>query len=225
MMPDKNPLWKIEVVTQNLSYLFAGLEMTLLLAVVSMILGILLGLVIAAARLSRFFIIRTAAGLYVDVWRSTPFLAQILWVFFALPILTGFRISAFAAGIITLSCHASAYLAEVFRAGILSISSGQRDAALALGMTRAQAARRIILPQAVTRMLPAIGSQSINLVKESALVSVINLQELMWYAQTLAGFTMRSIEILTAVALIYAALTYPQALLVNYLHRRFVVQS
>ena len=75
----------------NFSYLFAGLEMTLLLAVVSMILGILLGLVIAAARLSRFSIIRTAAGLYVDVWRSTPFLAQILWVFFALPILTGFQ--------------------------------------------------------------------------------------------------------------------------------------
>ena len=146
-------------------------------------------------------------------------------MFFALPIVTGFRISAFAAGIICLSCHASAYLAEVFRAGILSISGGQRHAALALGMTRFQAAYRIVLPQAVTRMLPAIGSQSINLVKESALVSVINLQELMWYAQSLAGFTMRSIEILTAAAIIYAALTYPQALLVNYLHRRFVVQS
>ena len=222
---DKNPLWKIEVVTQNLSYLLAGLEMTLLLAIVSMILGLLLGLLIAAARLSRFFIVRALAGFYVDVWRSTPFLAQILWVFFALPILTGFRISAFAAGIIALSCHASAYLAEVFRAGILSISSGQRHGAPALGMTRVQAARRVILPQAVTRMLPAIGSQSINLVKESALVSVINLQELMWHAQTLAGFTMRSTEILTAVAIIYAALTYPQALLVNYLHRRFVVQS
>jgi len=225
MMPDKIPIWKVEVVTQNLSYLLAGLEMTLVLAILSMLLGVLLGLLIAAARMSRFLIVRALAGFYVDIWRSTPFLAQILWVFFALPIVTGFRISAFAAGIICLSCHASAYLAEVFRAGILSIAGGQRHAALALGMTRMQAARRIILPQAVTRMLPAIGSQSINLVKESALVSVINLQELMWHAQTLAGFTMRSIEVLTAAALIYAALTYPQALLVNYLHRRFVVNS
>jgi His/Glu/Gln/Arg/opine family amino acid ABC transporter permease subunit len=221
-MQDQSALWKIEVVTKNLPYLLAGLEMTILLAVLSMLLGLVLGLVAAAGRLSRFGLLRGLAGLYIDIWRSTPFLAQILWVFYALPILTGYSLTAFAAGIITLSCHASAYLAEIFRAGILSIPGGQRHGALALGMTRSQSMRRIVLPQAVTRMLPAIGSQSINLVKESALVSIINLQELMWYAQSLAGFTMRSIEILSAVALIYAALTYPQALLVNYLHRKYV---
>ncbi len=176
-MQDQSALWKIEVVTKNLPYLLAGLEMTTLLAVLSMLLGLVLGLVVAAGRLSRFAPLRGLAGLYTDIWRSTPFLAQILWVFYALPILTGYSLTA---------------------------------------MTRSQSMRRIVLPQAVTRMLPAIGSQSINLVKESALVSIINLQELMWYAQSLAGFTMRSIEILSAVALIYAALTYPQALLVNY---------
>jgi polar amino acid transport system permease protein len=214
-------LWNFGIVTQNIAYLLAGLQMTILLTVVSLLLGILIGLLIALARMSRFAVLRVLAGFYIDVWRSTPFLAQILWVFFAFPILTGITMSAFAAGVVALSCHASAYLGEVFRAGILSVPSGQRHAALALGMTPMQAARRIVLPQALTRMLPAIGNQSINLVKESALVSVINLQELMWYAQSLAGFTMRSVEILSFVALIYAVLTLPQAILVNYLHRRF----
>jgi His/Glu/Gln/Arg/opine family amino acid ABC transporter permease subunit len=216
-------LWNFGVVTQNIAYLLTGLRMTILLTVVSLLLGVLIGLLIAVARMSRFTILRVLGGFYVDVWRSTPFLAQILWVFFAFPILTGISMTAFTAGVVTLSCHASAYLAEVFRAGVQSIPGGQRHAALALGMTRLQAARRIVLPQAITRMLPAIGNQAINLVKESALVSVINLQELMWYAQSLAGFTMRSVEILSAVALIYAALTLPQAFLVNYLHRRYAV--
>jgi polar amino acid transport system permease protein len=223
MTPGTAALWNVSVVTQNIGYLLAGLEMTILLTVVSLVLGVLIGLLISVARMSRFTVLRILGGFYVDVWRSTPFLAQILWVFFAFPILTGISMSAFTAGVVTLSCHASAYLAEVFRAGIQSIPGGQRHAALALGMTRMQAARRIVLPQALTRMLPAIGNQAINLVKESALVSVINLQELMWYAQSLAGFTMRSVEILSAVALIYAALTLPQAMLVNYLHRRYAV--
>jgi len=215
-----NFTWDIGVVTHNIGYLLTGVWMTIFLSVISLVLGLVLGLIVALLRLSRWRLLRWTAGLYIDIWRSTPFLAQILWVFFALPILTGFALSAFTAGIITLSCHASSYLAEVYRAGILGIPSGQRQAALALGMTRAQAVRRVVLPQAVMQMLPAIGSQSINIFKESALVSIINLQELMWYAESLAGFTMRSVEILSATALIYAALTYPQALAVNYLHRQ-----
>ncbi|MEJ0015866.1 MAG: amino acid ABC transporter permease [Acetobacteraceae bacterium] len=210
--------WDLGVVTNNIGYLLAGLRMTIVLSLVSLALGLAVGLVIALLRLSRWRALRWSAGLYIDIWRSTPFLAQILWIFYALPILTGHALTAFAAGVITLSCHASAYLAEVYRAGILGIAPGQRQAALALGMTNAQAARRIVLPQALKQMLPAIGS--INLFKESALVSIINLQELMWYAESLSGFTMRSVEILSATALIYAALTYPQALAVNYLHRR-----
>jgi polar amino acid transport system permease protein len=213
-------VWNLGVVTNNIGYLLAGLRLTIVLSLVSLALGLAVGLVIALLRLSRWRVLRWTAGLYIDVWRSTPFLAQILWVFYALPILTGHSLTAFTAGVLTLSCHASAYLAEVYRAGILGIAPGQRQAALALGMTNAQAAWRIVLPQAVMQMLPAIGSQSINLCKESALVSIINLQELMWHAESLAGFTMRSVEILSATALIYALLTYPQALAVNYLHRR-----
>ena len=206
--------------SQYLPYLLAGLRLTVLLAVVSIVIGIGIGLAVALARLSRFVLLRAAAGLYVDIWRSTPFLAQILWVFFALPILTGITFSAFAAGIITLSCNVGASLAEIFRAGILSLPAGQRQAALALGMTRRQALHRVVLPQAIGRVLPPIGSAFISLCKDTSLVSVINLQELMWHAQTLAGLTMRSVEALTAAGILYAVLTYPLTLLVNHLHRR-----
>jgi polar amino acid transport system permease protein len=124
-----------------------------------------------------------------------------------------------------LACHYGANLAEVYRAGILAIPSGQTHAALALGLTRAQSMRRIVLPQAVTIMLPLIASQFIVLFKESALVSMISLEELMWHGQSLAGLTMRSVEVFSLVALIYVALTYPQTLLVNWLHRRSVAAA
>jgi polar amino acid transport system permease protein len=129
---------------------------------------------------------------------------------------------SFTAGVLTLSLYSSAYLAEIYRAGILSIAQGQRYAGLALGMTGVQVLRRIILPQAIVRMLPPIGSQFISLFKESALVSLINLQDLMWQAQALSAFTLRSMEVLTATAVIYMLLTFPQALLVNYLHKRYL---
>jgi polar amino acid transport system permease protein len=212
-------------VSEYLPYLFAGLRLTVLLAVISIVLGLGIGLIVAMARMSRFGLVRAAAGLYVDLWRSTPFLAQILWVFFALPILTGITLSAFEAGILTLSCNVSASLAEIFRAGILSLPVGQRDAGLALGMTRRQVLRRVVLPQAIGRVLPPIGSAFISLCKDTALVSVINLQELMWHAQTLAGLTLRSIEALTAAGILYALLTYPLTLFVNHLHRRHLAHG
>jgi polar amino acid transport system permease protein len=217
-------VWKFSVVLPRLPYLLTGVKWTLLVAAVSILCALLVGLVVAFARLSRSAFLGFLAGLFIDIWRSTPTLAQLLWVFYALPILTGFALDPFTAGVTTLSCHYGAYLAEIFRAGILSLPMGQRQAALALGMTRAQAMRRVILPQAVTRMLPPIVSMFIVVTKESALVSMINLRELMWHAQSLAGFTMRSTEVLTVTAGIYMVLTYPQALLVNYLHRRYSSQ-
>lgn len=213
--------WRFDVIVEYLPYLLAGVRLTIVLAVISIGIGLVIGFIVAMARMSRIFLVRALAGLYIDIWRSTPFLAQILWVFFALPIFTGISLTAFAAGVITLSCNVSATLAEIFRAGILSLPIGQRHAALALGMSRLQTLRRVILPQAVARLLPPIGSAFISLFKDTALVSVINLQELLWHAQTLAGLTMRSVEALTAAGIIYFVLTYPQALLVNYLHRRY----
>jgi His/Glu/Gln/Arg/opine family amino acid ABC transporter permease subunit len=224
-MGGQESVWNFGVVIPHLPYLLAGAKMTLAVAAVSVACALLIGLFIALGRMSRFRVVESLAGLFIDIWRSTPTLAQLLWVFYALPILIGFSLDPFTAGVITLSCHYGAYLAETFRAGILSLPIGQRQAALALGMGRPQALRRVILPQAVMRMLPAIVSTFIVITKESALVSMINLRDLMWHAQSLAGLTMRSMEVLTIAALLYMVLTYPQALLVNYLHRRYASQG
>jgi polar amino acid transport system permease protein len=214
--------FRFETVLPHLPYLLAGARMTIIVSLAALAGALVIGLILALARLSRLRILRAAASLFIDIWRSTPTLAQLLWVYYALPILTGVPLSAFVAGTITLACHYGANLAEVYRAGILAIPSGQTNAGLALGLTRAQTMRRIILPQAVTIMLPLIASQFIVLFKESALVSMISLEELMWHGQSLAGLTMRSVEVFSLVALIYVALTYPQTLLVNWLHRRSV---
>jgi polar amino acid transport system permease protein len=214
--------WNVRVVTSNLPYLLAGVKMTVAVTVASMALGALVGLLVALVRMSRLRAFQVAAGLYIDAWRSTPLLAQLIWVFYALPIVIQHSMTPLLAGILTMGLHVSAYLAEIYRAGILSIGEGQRHAGLSLGMTPLQVLRRIVLPQAVTRMLPPIGSQFISLFKESALVSLITLPELMWQAQSLAAFTMRPLEILTAAALIYMVLTLPQAMAVNYLHRRYL---
>ena len=217
--------FRFETVLPHLPYLLAGARMTIIVSLVALAGAMTIGLILALARLAKLRVLRVGASLFIDIWRSTPTLAQLLWVYYALPILTGVPMSAFTAGAITLACHYGANLAEVYRAGILAIPSGQMNAALALGQTRAQAMRRIVLPQAITIMLPLIASQFIVLFKESALVSMISLEELMWHGQSLAGLTMRSVEVFSLVALIYVALTYPQTLLVNWLHRRSVAAA
>jgi len=214
--------WNVGVVTTNLPFLLAGLKMTVAVTIAAMALGAAVGLPVALVRMSRIRIVSALAGLYIDIWRSTPLLVQLIWVFYALPILVRHSMTPLLAGVVTMAFHVSAYLAEIYRAGILSIAQGQRQAGLSLGMTPFQVMRRVVLPQAVTRMLPPIGSQFISLFKDSALVSLITLQELMWQAQSLAAFTMRPLEILTAAAVIYMILTLPQAVLVNYLHRRYL---
>ena len=217
--------FRFETVLPHLPYLLAGARMTIIVSLVALAGAMTIGLILALARLAKLRVLRVGASLFIDIWRSTPTLAQLLWVYYALPILTGVPMSAFTAGAITLACHYGANLAEVYRAGILAIPSGQMNAALALGQTRAQAMRRIVLPQAITIMLPLIASQFIVLFKESALVSMISLEELMWHGQSLAGLTMRSVEVFSLVALIYVVLTYPQTLLVNWLHRRSVAAA
>jgi polar amino acid transport system permease protein len=170
-------------------------------------------------------VLNGAASLYVDFFRATPVLAQLIWIYYALPILTGKSLTAFVAGSIGLSLYAGSFLAEIFRAGILSVERGQSEAALALGMSRAQAMRRVILPQATVRMLPPIGSSLITLVKDSALLSIIAVPELMRQSEALASLTFRRMEVLTVVSVIYFGLTYPLSRGVNYLHRRFIPES
>jgi polar amino acid transport system permease protein len=212
-------------VLQYWPFLLDGVLLTIRVSLVAMLGGIAIGLVVALVRIARAPVLDAAAALYVDFFRSTPVLAQLIWIYYALPILTGRSLTAFVAGVIGLSLYAGSFLSEIFRAGILSVERGQTEAALALGMTRAQAMRRVILPQATVRMLPPIGSSLITLVKDSALLSIISVPELMRQSETLASLTFRRMEVLTVAAVIYFALTYPLSRGVDYLHRRFAAET
>ena len=177
----------------------------------------------ALARISGIRLLDWIATIYVDFFRTTPLLVQLVWIYFALPILIGQSLSGVQAGALGLSLYAGSYLAEIIRAGILSVERGQSEAALALGMTYAQVMRRIVLPQAVVRMLPPIASTFISLIKDSSLASIVSVPELMRQTQALASFTQRNMESLTVAAFLYFGLTYPLSLVVNYLHRRFAI--
>jgi polar amino acid transport system permease protein len=189
-------------------------------SLIAMVCGLLIGVIVALVRIARVPVASGVATLYVDFFRATPVLAQLIWIYYALPIITGKSLTAFVAGSIGLSLYAGSFLSEIFRAGIISVERGQTEAALALGMSRSQAMR-----QAVTRMLPPIGSSLITLVKDSALLSVISVPELMRQSETLASLTFRRMEVLTVAAFIYFAMTYPLSRGVDYLHRRFAPES
>lgn len=215
-------MFKFDVVFKFLPFLLQGAGLTLLLSFVALAVGMVIGLGVALLRMSGYRLLRIVAGLYVDIVRSTPLLAQLMWIFFALPLATGINLSPFTAGVTALSLYAGAYLSEVYRSGILAIPQGQWHASHALGMTSIQALRRIVLPQAIVRVLPPLASLWISILKDSSLVSAVALEELMFRGQSLANLTLRPIESLTVTALIYFTMTYPFALAANALHRRYL---
>ncbi len=215
--------WHFEVVWQNLVPLLGGLRWTVMLAALAFALGLALGLVAAFARMSRFRPLRVLSSAYVDFFRTTPLLAQLWWMYYVIPFTTGITVPRFETGVIAFGLNIGAFLSEIYRAGIMSISRGQRNAALALGMTPAQVMRRVVLPQAVSRVVPPMGSMWVGLFKDTAIVSVIAVPDLMHAARVIAVETYRPLEILTATALIYFIITYPQARGVDFLHRKFRV--
>ena len=215
-------VWHFEAFYRHFPFLLAGIRYTVLVSVLAILVGFVMGLVAALLRLYGPRPLRWLVAFYVDFVRSTPLLVQLVWVFFALPILIDHSLPPLVAGVLTLGVYAGAYLAEVFRAGILAIPGGQRHAALALGMTGRQVLWRIVLPQAIVRLLPPVASTFISLVKDSSLVSVISVAELMWASQSLVGFTMRPVEVLTGTAFLYVGLTYPLSLVAGALRRRYL---
>ena len=215
-----------DVVIDNLPFLIAGLGGTLTLAAGALVFGIAIGLIVGLGRVSRFRAIRAIAGLYVDFVRSVPLLVILIFYVYALPILvdnlTGHRliIDPIFAGITGLGLYEAAYFAEVFRAGILAVPVGQREAALSTGMTSTQAMRRVVLPQAIRKMIPPSASLFVTLTKDTSVAFAIAVEELMAKAGFLINFTFRPIEVLAVVAVIYFVLLYPLTLAAQYLERR-----
>ena len=157
---------------------------------------------------------------YVDSMRAIPLLVVLVWVFFAVPILSPWSMSPFVAGVVGLGLHLAAFVAEVVRAGLTSIRPGQMQAALAIGMSRAQAVRIVLLPQALIRMVPAFGSLLVITIKDSAIASVIAVPELMRQSQVIVGKTYHPFEVFTAALLVYFVLCWPVARGVDRLYRR-----
>lgn len=212
--------WDFATVAQHWGILVRGLLGTLELATVSLAIGLALGLVVGAGRYSRNRLLHWPATAFVEVFRNTPVLVQIMWFFFAFPIVSPVQISAYAAAALALSLNTGAFAAEIFRAGIQSIARGQWDAARALGMTHAQQMRRVILPQAVKRMLPAFTNRALELLKMTSLASAIAFPELLYGAKTIATAYFNPIEAFTTVALIYFVMAYPMTQAVYAIERR-----
>jgi len=217
--------WDFTPVLANSGMLAAGLVNTLKVTGTALALGVPLGLGLALLRLSRWRALSLSAGFIVEFFRTTPPLVQLFWFFFALPILIQVEMTPFVAAALTFSIQSSAFFAEVFRAGIVSIDRGQSEAARALGMTGAQAMRRVILPQAVKRMIPAFMERAIELMKTTTLVATVSYADLLFQANELAQKTFRPLEVFTVTALIYFTVIYAVSLVVHRVERRLAVSG
>ena len=211
----------LSLVTDSLPLLLQGALVTLEITALAVGLGLVFGLVAALAQLSKFAPLRLIAKVYVDFIRGTPLLVQIFIIYFALPVVIGHRIDPFFAAVAACSINSGAYVAEIFRAGIQSIDIGQMRAGLSLGMKWTMTMRYIILPQAFKRIIPPLGNEFIAMLKDSSLVSVIGFEELTRSGQLIIAETYGSLEIWSAVAIIYLVMTLTITRIVSVLEKKF----
>ena len=212
--------WDFWVVLSDFDLLLLGLFNTLKITGLALVFGVPLGLLLALLRLYGNLAVRLPVGFIIEFLRTTPPIAQLFWFFFALPILIGVEINPFEASVLTFSLQSSAFFAEVLRGGIQSIDSGQWEASKALGMQRNETLRRIVLPQAVTRMIPAFLERAIELMKTTTLVSTISYADLLYQTNNIAQSTYRTIEVFTIAAAMYFVVIFACSLAVRRLEIR-----
>ncbi len=204
----------------NLGFMLSGFWATVSLSLATMVLSLVLGLAVAMMGMSRIAPLRWFNRAYVELFRSIPILVMILWVFYGLPVVLDIRLDVFVAAMLAIAICDSAFEAEIFRAGIQSVERGQREAAMALGLSPWQRMRFVILPQAIRRVLPPIANQFIYVVKMSSLASVIGYQELTRKANELVVTVFRPLEIYTILILEYLVLILLISTAVRWLERR-----
>lgn len=204
----------------NLSFLLSGLKYTVLLSVTAIVISVTVGLLVALPGLSARPWLRRMSRSYVEVVRAVPILVLILWVYYGLPQLSGITLSVFWAGVLALALSDSAFEAEIFRAGIQSVAKGQYEAAWSVSLSYRDTMRYVILPQAIRRILPALGNQLVYMLKMSSLVSVIGMQELTRKANELVVTEYRPLEIYTVLVLEYLVLILIVSAGVRWLERR-----
>lgn len=205
--------------------LAVGLLYTLLVAVVGLLIGFVLGAIFGLARLSRFRVINAIAVVYIEVLRGTPLMVQILWLFFALPLIIQYTLPSITAGIIAIALNSGAYIAEIVRGAVQSVDKGQMEAGRSLGMSHHTTMLKVIWPQAFKRMIPPLGNQFIISIKDTALLSVILVPELMFQARQIASTYYNTVEIYTAAALFYLAVTLTLSVVLRFTEKRLDVRS
>jgi polar amino acid transport system permease protein len=212
--------WDFASVLSNTDALLAGAAGTLRIFAICLVLGLSLGLFVGLARYSTRRVFYLPASVFMEFFRNTPVLVQILWFYFAFPMLVPFEISPLMAAALGISLNSAAFSAEIYRGGIQSIERGQWEGARALGMTTAQAMRRVVLPQAVRRMLPALTNRGIEIFKMSTLASAVAYVELLQQGKLIASINYNPIEAYTVIALIFFVLLYPMVQATYVLERR-----
>jgi polar amino acid transport system permease protein len=210
----------ISPILESWRFLFDGLLVTLALSALIVVGSFLLGFAVGLGRCYGPAWVRVPLTFYVDSMRAIPVLVVLVWTYFALPLLTGLTLPPFWAALVALTIHVAAYVAEIVRAGVTSVRPGQTRAALALGMSRVQVIREIVLPQAVVRMMPAFGSVLSVAIKDTAIATVIAVPDYMNKSQTLAGQSFRPIEVFTLAALVYFCMLFPVTRAVDAVYRR-----
>lgn len=213
------------VIWTHRAALLEGAAMTIGLTVVTMLLAVPGGILLALMRLSSNRLVSHASLAFVEFFRNLPLILVIYWAFYVMPIAFDVQFSALTTAVVALVLNISAYNAETFRAGINSIRKGQMEAALAMGMSRRQAMFKVVIPQAARRILPVLASTWISLFKDTSLVSVIAVSELAYTSMQIRAQTFRVLEMLTAMAALYWLMGYPQAKLVDWIHKKYGVKE
>ncbi|AIQ41837.1 amino acid ABC transporter permease [Paenibacillus sp. FSL R7-0297] len=209
----------LELAYDYRNFFLSGLKYTLLLAVMGVFFGFVLGIAVSLLRMSKWRILRFIATAWVEFLRGTPMLVQLFLIHYGLPEF-GISLSPIQSGAITLTINSSAYLAEIFRAGIQGVDRGQMEAARSLGMKQGMTMRYIILPQALKNVLPAIGNEFITIIKESSIVSMIGVADLLFEARAITSITYEGLSPLIVIAAMYFVLTFTLSKLLGILERR-----
>jgi His/Glu/Gln/Arg/opine family amino acid ABC transporter permease subunit len=214
---------RLEFIWENRALFFDGVKLTIVISLIAFTLSTALGLVVALLRTSKSRIVQPLIAAYVNVFRAIPLLVFILFVYYGIAISFELQISAIQAGILALTLQYSAWLGEIFRSGIQAVPHGQREAALSVGMSRPMTFVRVVLPQAARIVIPPTGNMFIGMIKDSSLVYLIGVPELLRVSNRLANRTFRYFEVYLATVLIYLILTTVVYFGVKYLERRFAL--
>lgn len=213
------------VFNEAMPILLEGLKLTVLVSLASIAIGMVIGLLVCLMKMSRNVVLRAIAGVYVWIIRGTPMLVQALIVFFGIPQLIqiwvkGFHFDALTAGIITLSLNAGAYLAEIYRGGIMAVPKGQSEAARSLGLSKSQTMLKVVLPQAFKFSIPSLVNQFIITIKDTSILTVIGMSEIVNQAQRYVGTTYVFFETYSVVALMYLAIISILMIISNYIEKK-----